>query len=179
MILKAQSGLITQYIPDLVGEVVAKVATTMKQEVYYDYGHYSEVVKNLDEKDKSITNKAKYPLIWLVMDFEEGMNGKTGDYAELSLQLIIATDTSADFTMQERRDKSYLPILYPIYAELLNQFSNHRSFNGAYNTPHTKIDRPYWGVQSGLGNGTGNLFNDFIDAIQIKNFKVNVKRKIC
>jgi hypothetical protein len=113
------------------------------------------------------------------MDFEEVMNGKSGDYAELNLQLIIATDTSANYTMQERRDKSFLPILYPIYAELLNQFSKSSLLTMAYNISHTKIDRPYWGVQSGLGNGTGNLFNDFIDAIQIKNFKVNVKRKIC
>ena len=171
--------MITQYIPDLVRDVVAKVATTLQTQVYYDYGHYSEVVKNMDEKDKSYTNKAKYPLVWLVMDFEETMGGKSGDYAELNLQLIIATDTNAEYTMQERRDKSYLPVLYPIYAELLNQFSLSKVFKTAYKISHTKIDRPYWGVQSGLGNGTGNLFNDFIDAIQIKNLKVNVKEKIC
>jgi hypothetical protein len=171
--------MITQYIPDLVGEVVAKTAMALQKEVYYDWGHYSEVVKNLDEKDKSITNKAKYPLIWLVLDTDEQMGRPSGVYAELSLQFIIATDTSANYTMQERRDNSFLPVLYPIYSELLNQFSRSSDFGMPARIEHTKTDRPYWGVQGGIGNGSANLFNDFIDAIQLKNFKVNVKRKLC
>lgn len=169
-----------QFIPDLVGEVVAKTSTAIGKDVYYDYGHYQEVVKNLDEKDKSIVNKAKYPLVWLVMDFEERMSSKSGAYAEVDLQLIIAIDTSVTYTMQDRRDINFLPVLYPLYAELLNQFSINKSFSNPYFMEHTKIDRPYWGVQSGLGNGTANLFNDFIDAIQIKGLRLNVNvKKIC
>lgn len=171
--------MITQYIPDLIGDVVTKVSTAMQSSIYYDFGHYSEVVKNLDERDKNITNKAKYPLVWLVMDFEEQMGSKSGAYAELSLQLIIATDTNADYDMKQRRDNSFLPVLYPIYSELLNQFSKSTVFGMPATIEHTKVDRPYWGVQGGLGNGAANLFNDFIDAIQLKNFKVNIKRKVC
>jgi hypothetical protein len=178
-VITQKPGIITQYIPDLVGDVVTNVATAMRQSILYEYGHYAEVERNLIEKDKSPIDKTKYPFIWLVMDFEEKMGTASGAYAGLSLQLIIATGTSNTYGMKERRDKSFLPVLYPIYSELLNQFSRSVVFGMPTFIEHTKIDRPYWGVQGGLGNGTANLFSDFIDAIQIKNLKVSVKRKVC
>jgi hypothetical protein len=45
--------------------------------------------------------------------------------------------------------------------------------------PHERILRPYWGGQDSYGNGTANLFNDFIDAIQIRKLRLVVNDMVC
>lgn len=181
--------MITQYIPDVFAAVVARVSQSMEAlainpfKVFFDFGHYSEVTKNLTLKDDSVTQQdKKYPLVWLVMDFDEAMGESPADYARLTgVQFIIAVPTTIDYTMGERRDKNFLPFLYPIYAEFIKQLSVAPEFGmpGQLLLKHIKTDRPYWGGSDQLGNGTANLFNDFIDAIQIRNLKLNVKQKTC
>lgn len=181
--------MITQYIPDVFAAVVARVSQTMEAlpadpfKVFFDFGHYTEVTKNLTLKDQSPTQQDKrYPLVWLVMDFDEQMGANPADYARIpGVQIIIAVPTTIDYTMQERRDKNFIPTLYPIYAELIKQLAVAPEFGmpGELKLVHTKTDRPYWGGSDQLGNGTANLFNDFIDAIQIRNLSLNVKHKIC
>lgn len=173
--------ILTQYIPDLISEVVDNTAAALGSPVYYDFGHYAVVENNLVEKDGAPTLKdKKYPLIWLVMDFEEQIGGST-NYADVALHFIIAMGTSDTYSMQDRRDISFLPVLYPIYGELLNQFGRSAAFGmpSIIKIQHTKIDRPYWGIQSGSGNGLKNMFSDYIDAIELRNVKLSVKRKIC
>jgi hypothetical protein len=58
--------IVTQYIPDLIGDVVTSVAAALGSPVYYDFGHYAVVENNLVEKDGAPSLKdKKYPLIWL------------------------------------------------------------------------------------------------------------------
>jgi hypothetical protein len=174
--------IITRYVPDLIGSVVTAAFDALNMEGFYDYGHYAEVTKQLTIKDQGISDavRTKYPLVWLVMDFAEDYGRALDVYCEVNCQLIIANATDMNYTMAERRDENFLPILYPIYSELLYQFSQSPTFRRppAQTIQHTKIDRPYW---DGKENGAGgqNLFNDFIDAIQIKNLKLSVAKLIC
>lgn len=175
-------------IPELFKEVAAKVHQALSTRatdqfpVYFDYGHYTEVTRNLTSKDGSISQKGKkYPLIWLVMDFVEKV-GDTTDYCELpDLQLIIATVTTPAITTPQRIEKTFKPRLYPIYAELMNQIeqSGFFSVSDPEAIPHERILRPYWGGQDTYGNGQANLFNDFIDAIQIRKLKLTVNESVC
>jgi hypothetical protein len=179
--------IVPQFIPDLFGAVVGAVDAVFSTRsadpfrVYYDFGHYAEVTKNLVEKDSSITKKnTKFPLIWLVTDFVENMgSGNDNYYAQASpLTIFIAVSTDVNYSGTQRRDKSFLPRLYPIYAELLNQLSDSSAFGMPQILPHLKIDRPYWGTQDAQGNGTANMFGTYCDAIEIKNVKLSVN-KIC
>jgi hypothetical protein len=175
-------------IPDLFKAVAAKVNEALSTRatdpftVYFDYGHYNEVTRNLTSKDGSVSQKGKkYPLIWLVMDFVEKV-GATTDYCELpDLQILIATVTTPAITAAQRIEKTFKPRLYPIYSELMDQIeqSGYFSVGDAEAIPHERILRPYWGGQDGFGNGTANLFNDFIDAIQIRKLKLNVNESVC
>lgn len=173
--------ILVDYIPDLVGQVVAKVAVALAQPVYYEFGHYRVVENNLVQKDgaPSLKNQ-KYPLIWLIMDFEETV-GQVYDELGLSMHLIIATGTEATYSMEQRRDLNFIPVLYPIYSALLRAFSESVTFSmpEELKMQHVKIDRPYWGIQSGQGNGEKNMFSDYIDAIEIRNLKLSVKRRYC
>lgn len=178
----------TIVIPDLFKEIAARVNTVLSTrvndpfKVFFDYGHYNEVTRNLTSKDGSVSQKdKKYPLIWLVMDFVEKA-GETTDYCELpDLQILIATVTNPAINTPERIEKSFKPRLYPVYVELMNQIeqSGYFSVSDPEAIPHERILRPYWGGQDGFGNGTQNLFNDFIDAIQIRKLKLNVNESVC
>src|SRR4051812_47494333 len=104
------------YIPDLIGEVVAKVDEVLYKKygfnVNYDWGHDLEIIKNLSAKDKAISKPKKYPLVWFVMNFRETM-GNPGIYTKItSGKLYIMTSTKIDYSMKERRDNTFLPILY-------------------------------------------------------------------
>lgn len=173
------------HIPTLFENIVAKVDAelntgTSPKRVYFDYGHYVDVTRNLGDKDKSISQKGdKYPLIWLVMDFEERFGGEEYEYCELpDLQFIIAVPTKPAINARKRTEETFTPTLYPIYEEFKKQIAYSGYFGNAEPLEHTKIDRPYWGGQDGLGNGQANLFNDFIDAIQLKRVRLNVNN-IC
>lgn len=175
-------------IPYLFRDIVAKVnaelssRTTDPFNVYYDFGHYAEVTKNLTQKDRSTSQRdKKYPLIWLVMDFVERFTADEFGYCELpELQILIATVTTPKLSTAERIEKTYVPRLYPIYEELKNQMelSGYFDMSGPF-FPHEKIDRPYWGGQDANGNGQANLFNDFIDAIQLRKIKLKVNEEVC
>lgn len=175
-------------IPDLFKVVAAKVNDVLSTRatdpfpVYFDYGHYTEVTRNLTNKDGSISQKEKkYPLIWLVMDFVE----KAGDitaYCELpDLQILITTVTTPEITAAQRIEKTFKPRLIPVYSELMEQIeqSGYFSVSDSEAIPHERILRPYWGGQDGFGNGNTNLFNDFIDAIQIRKLKLVVNESVC
>lgn len=173
-------------IPKLFASVVDRVATTFSTrledafDVFFDFGHYVDVLKNLSLKDNSITNKGnKYPLIWLVMDFPEQFGPDQIGYCLLpKIDLLIVMPTRPDLSTSERITQSFEPRLYPIYEELLNQIASSGLFleQSVGELKHEKIDRPYWGMQDQLGNGSANLFNDYIDAVQIRGLRLNVNR---
>lgn len=180
--------MITQYIPDIFESVVQRVSATFEArpvnpfKVHFDYGHYREVLRILTWKDASISQKdQKYPLIWLVMDFDESMGENPAYYAKAKgLHFLILNYADPNWTMKERRDKNYLPILYPIMAEFIKAISwtVELGMIPELKISFTKTDRPYWGLDEG-GNYSANIFNDFLDAVQIRNLKINIQNKIC
>lgn len=167
-------------IPELFRTLTSSVNDALSDiEVFFDYGHYMEVTRNLSQKDQGISNKdRKYPLIWLVMDFTERYGHNTA-YCELpDLSLIIATATNKDSSTPERMEQNFVPILYPIYSELINQIQESGFFHiSDFQVAHEKIDRPYWDGKEAQGGA--NLFNDFIDAIQIRRMNLIVNQEAC
>ncbi len=165
---------VSKQFRSLAGPVSAAVGRT----VYFETGHYADVTKRLQLKDGAIEvlTREKYPLVWLVMDFEEKFGGP--DYCELpNAQIIIAHNTDMNYSQEERESLIFEPILYPIYSELLYQLKESRLFGMSPVYEHSKTDRPYWGGQES-GNSENNLFNDMIDAIQLRNLNIQVKN-IC
>ena len=169
-------------IPALFEAVAGKVSAKLNARaqdpfpVYFDYGHYNEVTARLLDKGKSISQKTKrFPLIWLVMDFREIYPVDMDYYCELpEVQIIIATPTKQNSTTPQRMQENFAPRLYPVYQEWKKQMANSGFFHDldADAIPHEKVDRPFWGGQE-QSNGA-NLFNEFIDAIQIRKLKLFV-----
>lgn len=174
-------------IPELFRAVAAKVNTTFSTRstdpfpVYFDYGRYLEITRRLTQKTMGVESKSeRFPLIWLVIPFEE-RNGQTEEYTDLTnLQIIIATLTKPDSTTPDRIADNFIPRLYPIYFELLNQVKESGYFSDiGYGIEHRKIDQPYWDGKDGVSGGGANMFDDFIDAIQLKNISLTVNESTC
>ncbi len=85
--------------------------------------------------------------------------------------------TSQDYTSDERYTNSFRPVLYPLYDLFIKHVINSGFFLNASSslTLHDKIDRVFWGKQ-GLYGVEGNIFNDHIDAIEIQNLSLDLRK---
>lgn len=178
------------FLVDLVREVVERVSVKLTPQltlvdnlitgVHYQHGHPKEIIENIAELGKGTTTKtSRFPTIALFQDFPEQMLG-SGYYADVNLHLIIARATDPNYKADKRYNVNFKPILYPVYQEFINQLKLSRYFDipASGNFQHTKIDRLYWG-REGLYGNEKNVFNDYIDCIEIRDLKLKVKQKRC
>lgn len=175
-------------IPELFEKVAERVnAVTSSRSVdafqtFFQYGHLAEVTRKLADLESSVNYKdKKYPLIWLVMDFVEKCGDFKDGYCQLpDIQILIATSTEPNLYTKDRITKTFKPRLIPVYREFINQLSSSGFFFDTHEdyVPHERILRPYWGVESASGN-TANIFNDYIDAIQIRKLSLKVNENVC
>jgi hypothetical protein len=167
------------YIVDDIGTVVAKLRSIESGPPYYMYGHRLEIANRLKAKDNRVNEKeAKYPLIALRLDTEEGMGE---GFPKQDLNLIIATITKRGYNAEERYTNVFKPVLQPLYLQFIQALRKSGLFiwpNLQDMPVHTKIDRPYWGTPDPEEN-VKNLFDDPIDAIEILNLKINSLDKTC
>lgn len=183
------------YIVDIIGECVAAAMNSQLQYIQtqemqlfgqssittidYQYGHIQELLETLFQMTKSPEEYLKkYPLVYLVQDFEEE-RGTTGYYADVRLNIIIAHSTVNTYKITDRMRLVFKPVLYPIYYALLDAMANHPSIlQGAEESiPHRKTDRSYWG--SNKIDGNQNVLNDYVDAIELENLNLKINYSYC
>lgn len=166
----------TIYLKEEVQTIVSKITITP---LYYMFGHPLEVVDRLQELTNSPTEKdKKYPLIALFADIPIDKRKPIGFYGSAKLTIIIATLTDPKYTAEQRIEKTFKPILQPIKEQLVNLIYRHKQFSFEDELNYTEIEHYYWGKQGLYGN-VGNIFNDYIDAIELKDIEVLIKNKIC
>lgn len=145
---------------------------------FYMYGHRLEISNRLKDKNAdSVYKYQKYPLIALRLDIAEPyVNGIT----ELNLNIAILCFTQKGWNAEERMENIFKPVLYPMYYRFLKELRKSGLFfwQGDSVPQHTKIDRPFWGIESTEGN-TKYIFNDPLDAIEIVDLKIKKNFKNC
>ncbi len=172
------------YIVEEVGAVVAKVdqalqAKSFPHRVYYMFGHPVEIANRLLELSNSVEDKnKKFPLVCLFTDVRVTRNQPEGKFGTASLHLIIVNITDQHYTAQQRLDNNFKPVLQPIKTELIKQLSRHKQFSFDQDSEFIEIERYYWG-REGLHGNVNNMFNDFIDGIELPRLKVVIDKKIC
>jgi hypothetical protein len=149
-------------------------------EVSFEHGHILEIIKTLSQKNASNEYLYKrFPLIAMIQDTPINRGG-FGLNGEANLHLLILNSTDRNYVAEERKEKNFKPVLYQIYESLFKQISySPYIFDHSISTmSHTQIDRYYWG-KDGLAGMDGNIFNDWVDCIEIKNLKLKLSRKAC
>lgn len=169
------------YIVEEIGEVVQKVNTALQQNgfehtpVYYMYGHTLEIVKRLQTLTNSITQQEKkFPLIILFTDITIDKR-IPGFYGSTNLRMLVANTTRPEYISEQRTELNFKPVLHPIKQELINQISIHPQFTFENELTYKETDMYYYGSQI----NDKNIFNDYIDAIELRDIKLSIKNKIC
>lgn len=191
----------SQYIVDDVGAVVARMrglnhpsygadmatylsdngvsANNQMLAPFYMYGHRGEISSRLaNTVNDKVRKYQKYPLIALRMDIPEPY---TNGVAELSLNIAILAFTDRKWNAEERMVNVFKPVLYPMYKRFIAELFKGGEFfwdNGSKVPDHTKIDRPYWGIEDPERNSK-SIFNDPLDAIELVNLKLKKNFKHC
>lgn len=149
--------------------------------VHYQFGHPLEIINTLGEFTKGATSRFdKYPLVAFFLD-STVTRGEIGLYGEQEINMaIIRMCKDPNQTADERDQFNFIPILTPIYLELLNQIglSPVFSLQSSETIPHKMTNRYYWG-RSGLWGNEKNIFNDWVDAIEINNMRLKINSNYC
>ena len=144
--------------------------TTWKaQAPYFIDGHLLDVANQLVQKDGSVSPEKfkKYPLIVLEQDFE--MNKVDGPYAKASLSFVIINPTKVDYDTKQRREFNFTPVLDPLYLEFIEALNTFQGID-IISDEWDVTRRYYWGSQF----VDKNIFNDLLDAIEVKNLKIEI-----
>lgn len=179
-------------VVEIMGEVVQAVQDAILPtlqafdenitKINYIHGHILEVIETLHQQDQDPNQrKEKYPLIILIQDFTEQRSGDAQNpYPEITLRLAICYHTLSEYKDATRYEKTFKPVLYPIYEELINQMflSNGFFVNDPYSIVHTKKDRPYWGREEIYAN-SANKLDDYIDAIELNPLRIKQNLNYC
>lgn len=151
---------------------------------YFMHGHLEEIVHRLQERDQSqILRWQKYPLIILVEDVPQSITADLPNhvYSEMTFTLIICNLSQSTWDAPDRYTNNIEPILLPVYVDLMNAIAESDYFEIPLdeNIPHNPIYRLAWGKEALYGND-GDMANDHVDAIEVADIVLKVKKNnIC
>lgn len=170
-------------IPGLFKQIVDKVNTTFSTRltspfnVYFYYGVHDVVKKQLQTLDESIFMKdLKFPMIWLVTPIAENCPAGAEYACDLTDVMVLICMKSDSTSSNDARNTSiFETYIRPIYEELKKQMDNSYFFTitSSNSIPHEVREWPY---HSGTEAASGkmNLFDDFIDCLQIRRMRLQV-----
>lgn len=160
-------------VPEIIREVVAKVATTSG----IAFKFYHDTPEQLEAKllDKSNIQAAKYPAFALFHDFPEDNGGGAGGYYGIVTipKIIIVALTKKELYADARYSKTFTPVLYPGYEWFKKKLAQHGAIveTDPSNFTHRKWDRLDWGTQP-----AGQELTDVLDAIEIQNLRLTLQQ---
>lgn len=179
------------YIDEFLADCVAKASTKLLpslQEsdlnitgIHWQHGHPLEIIETLKQLSTGVSSKTqRYPLFGLFRDFKETMGTQPGIYSEAPITIIIATRTLPTYSSDQRKEKSFKPILHPIMVEVFNQIELSGKFLNEGNDLQVipRIDHYFWGRESIYG-AKANIFSDWIDCVEINNLILKTYTNNC
>lgn len=163
-----------RYIPDIAEEITATAEAKLQEGValslFFDHGSHEDVLLMLQEKEGNPIKPKKYPLVWMVTPFKELSEKMV--YATSDWHFVVAYYTDQNYSMQERRDKVYKPILYPVCQALLNAIKDSPKLVRKFTLDYEKMDLQFGKVDM----KGGRLLNDFVDVVDLKIKNVQIKK---
>jgi len=167
-------------VVDIIADVVAKMNTSLAASpvdnytaVNYYYGHLAEIRQTFIQGTTNQSIKRDmFPAVILLQDFPEKTNRKE-HRREVTVKILILTDTEQKFIASERYANTFTPILYPLEDLFFTKLESSNEVSG-YDTDYTRTDRLKWGTLKGEEGTATWYFADFIDAIEIENLNIKI-----
>lgn len=148
--------------------------------INYIFGNSQYVKDRLDELSKTASgNNVKFPLIALMCPFNEQRNSP--DYhSKAKVRILIAFATKQQYSNEQRLELSFRNILRPIYNRFMQALREDGRFDFGYNdTIAHEYSENYSYGRYGAHTGTGEEVSEPIDAINISNLELIVKKINC
>lgn len=177
---------IKKVFADIVSEVSASVLPALQAVdplitgVHYEYGHYTDIQERLISYSKTSSKKQeRYPLI-AVFEDDKVTHTREGIYGVAGMKVLILALSNPNYTRVQRDEKTFEPILFPIYETLLDKIwqSGHFMVYSPDQIKHVQINRPHWG-DPGLYKNESYLFGDVLDGIELNNLELPTYLKTC
>ena len=160
-------------VKDIISGVVDRMNETLSNPIGFHHGHPLEIVNTFKLATHSEDKSLMFPALCLFHDIPE----RIGIEHEVTINVVIITDTQPAFTAAERYTNSFDPILTPLYDLFIQKMAESDYVSSTLDRvdefDHQKIDRLFWGKQ-GLYGSQANIFNDYIDAIEIIDLKFEI-----
>lgn len=159
-------------------EIVGRVSDKWGRNVSYLFGDWSYISNQLTVWGKSPkTSPLKFPIICLYSPFTEERDAED---VRVSLEFIIMVNTEKNYSNEDRESISFDKVLRPIYRLFMDEIRGDRRFASDYRgiVPHQYTENYRYGRVGVLGPD-GKPFRDFIDAIEIKNLDLTIKKEKC
>lgn len=159
-------------------EIVGRVSEKWGRNVAYLFGDWSYISNQLTVWGKSPnTSPLKFPIICLYSPFTEE---RDAEEARVSLEFIIMVNTEKIYSNEDRESISFDKVLRPIYRLFMDEIRGDRRFVSDYRgvVPHQYTENYRYG-RVGVMGPDGKPFRDFIDAIEIKNLDLTIKKVKC
>lgn len=147
--------------------------------INYTFGNTQYVKDKLDVLSKPVTEHMKFPLIALFCPFNEQRNSPEY-YTKAKVRLLIACSSQKGWSNEQRLNTSFVNILRPIYNRFLEALREDGRFDFGYDeqVSHEYSENYSYG-RYGAFTSTGEEVSEPIDAINISNLELKVKRPNC
>jgi len=152
--------------------------------INYQYGRLIEIIQTLQTWSQNPSKQFHtFPLIALGEDFL--VRNNNNPYASCTLNIFIMYPTDRNYKSEDRQTNTFLPILDPLYDELIDQIYKCGYFaiyNPLKEMLHDKIEHGNWapqGLYSSTGGKTTNTIDEWVDCIEIKNLTLKIENVYC
>lgn len=162
-------------VPQEIGKAVAaaniKIQSVLGRPINYEFGPTDDIIKLLQFNKGAVPVVANYPLVAMFCNPMDVMIKKGGGYDMVATikKIVIATVTNLPDLPTTRINATFVPILYPIYFELLNQIAQLPTVvvQDPNAIVHSRQDI-YGKVQASQPDG----ISDYLDIIEITNMQL-------
>lgn len=157
------------------GEVIAANGIWKAMAPYSDYGSKKSINARLLEKGGYEFQYQKFPLIALRLPAPiDNVDG----VSVMNANILIANFTNKQYIAQQRIANVFKPILYPLMTRFLDMVKRSGEFI-SYNSDYTQMDRLFYGTEAGDDQNIASVFDDPLDAVELRNLKLNFIKENC
>ena len=168
-------------IPDIISDIVTQVSDNltsylqnldrgMNTGVTFKHDTWMKIQEAILKEKENLDYKNKqYPMVMLIEDIQQDVSDSDFNGVKAKLDLLIVCPSKADYYGEQRRVNSYVPVLRPIYAELMTEIAKSMYIKGylGRNGYYKHQYREMYNMGTNEGR-TAYKLPDYLDGIEVR-----------
>lgn len=165
-------------LTELFRGIVGRVSERFGCDVLFQFGDWAYISEVLTTMGgSSASSGMRYPIVCLYSPYTEV---RSGGSRSVSVELLIAVNTLREYSNEQREATSFAEVLRPLYSLLMEEIGRERFIEKSYGgLPRHRYTENYRYGRTGVDGAGGKPFRDYIDAIEIGNLELKIKKVSC